>query len=52
MDTGEEEDVEESSGDHDDEDIDADWCLEACIPVVVLYFLFLFAIGIAPALPI
>jgi len=24
MDTGEEEDVEESSGDHDDEDIDAD----------------------------
>ena len=55
MDTGEEEDVEESSGDHDDgdsdADSDADWCLEACIPVVVLYFLFLFAIGIAPTLP-
>ena len=25
--------------------------LEACVPVVVLYFLLLFAIGIAPALP-
>ena len=52
MDTGEEEeDAEESNGDHDDEDTDVDWCLEACIPVVVLYFLFLFAIGIAPTLP-
>ena len=25
----------------------ATYCLEACIPVVVLYFLFLFSIGIA-----
>jgi len=66
MDTREEEDAKESNGDHDDVDIDADsdddyevmtheswatYCLEACIHVVVLYFLFLFAIDIAPALP-